>query len=195
MRARLALAQTLWEFGRKQEAVVHYRELLRLNPNDNQGVRELVVPAMLSLGDDAGAEEILAMYKNDALPSTAYNRALLEFRREGDSAASRRLLTCALHENPYVPSYLLGEIELPDVLPEIITFGGEDEAVAYVAESKQAWQSTQGALDWLRARRLDAKKLRRKAVRTGEGSARGGTSKKKPASRGAKPPTKRRSKS
>jgi len=195
MRARLALARHLWDVGRKREAVSHYRELLRLNPNDNQGVRELIVPAMINLGDDDGAEEVLAAYPDDGLPSTLYNRALLVFRRHGGTAAARRLLTCALHENPYVPSYLLGEIELPDVLPEIITFGGEDEAVAYVAESKEAWQSTQGALDWLRARRFDAKKPRRKAVRTGEGSVRGGTSKKKPASRGAKPPTKRRSKS
>src|SRR5262249_20822749 len=39
MRARAALARTLWALGRREEAVVHQRELLRLNPNDNLGVR------------------------------------------------------------------------------------------------------------------------------------------------------------
>ena len=39
MRARAALAETLWALGRREEAVEHQRELLRLNPNDNQGVR------------------------------------------------------------------------------------------------------------------------------------------------------------
>lgn len=39
MRARAALAGTLWRLGRREEAVDHQRELLRLNPNDNQGLR------------------------------------------------------------------------------------------------------------------------------------------------------------
>ena len=195
MRARLALAQTLWELGRKQEAVVHYRELLRLNRNDNQGVRELVVPAMLSLGDDAGAEEILAMYKNDALPSTAYNRALLEFRREGDSAAGRRLLTRALARNPHVPKYLVGDAELPEDTPERVTLGGDDEAAAYAVESLAAWQATPGASDWLRARGVGPKRADQRAAQGRRRSARGATSKKKSGSRGAGSPSKHRSQS
>ena len=40
MRARCGgIAQMLWASGRHEEAVAHYRDLLRLNPNDNQGVR------------------------------------------------------------------------------------------------------------------------------------------------------------
>jgi tetratricopeptide (TPR) repeat protein len=40
MRARAALAETLWALDRREEAVEHHRELLRLNPNDNQGLRD-----------------------------------------------------------------------------------------------------------------------------------------------------------
>src|SRR6266511_2941019 len=39
MRARAALAETLWALDLREEAVEHQRELLRLNPNDNQGLR------------------------------------------------------------------------------------------------------------------------------------------------------------
>ena len=39
MRALMGLAQTLVELGRVNEALAQFRELLRLNPNDNQGVR------------------------------------------------------------------------------------------------------------------------------------------------------------
>jgi len=39
MRARLGLAQTLEELDRNDEAIAHYRELLRLDAGDNQGVR------------------------------------------------------------------------------------------------------------------------------------------------------------
>ena len=37
MRARYALADTLDADGQVDEAIVHYRELIRLNPGDNQG--------------------------------------------------------------------------------------------------------------------------------------------------------------
>src|SRR5947199_51392 len=37
MRARAGLAQALWTSGSRDEAIAHYREMLRLNPGDNQG--------------------------------------------------------------------------------------------------------------------------------------------------------------
>jgi tetratricopeptide repeat protein len=39
MRARLGLAHSLWTAGRRDEAVQHLQDMLRLNPGDNQGVR------------------------------------------------------------------------------------------------------------------------------------------------------------
>jgi len=38
MRARFALAECLWEQGDHRAAISHFQDLLRLNPNDNQGV-------------------------------------------------------------------------------------------------------------------------------------------------------------
>src|SRR5262245_12926837 len=39
MRARLGLALSLWTAGRRDAAVQHLQDMLRLNPDDNQGVR------------------------------------------------------------------------------------------------------------------------------------------------------------
>ena len=39
MRARVGLVHALWTAGRRAEAVQHLQDMLRLNPNDNQGVR------------------------------------------------------------------------------------------------------------------------------------------------------------
>jgi len=50
MRARAALAQCLWSLGKHEEAIGHYRELLRLNPSDNQGMRYLLAASLLELG-------------------------------------------------------------------------------------------------------------------------------------------------
>jgi len=41
MRARFGLALTLWKLGRFREAADHMAAMLELNPNDNQGVRQV----------------------------------------------------------------------------------------------------------------------------------------------------------
>lgn len=42
MRARAALADCLWEMGDRDEAVTHWRDMLRLCPNDNLGIRHVL---------------------------------------------------------------------------------------------------------------------------------------------------------
>ena len=55
MRARLGLAIALWDAARRDEAIGHLQEMLRLNPNDNQGVRYTLAGFLLSLGQDEEA--------------------------------------------------------------------------------------------------------------------------------------------
>ncbi len=52
MRARQGLAMVRWKQGHLKEAVGHFKALLRLNPNDNQGNRELLIDCLQKLGDD-----------------------------------------------------------------------------------------------------------------------------------------------
>ena len=49
MRALAGFAETLWSFGRREESVERSLELLKLNPNDNQGIRMGVIPRLLEL--------------------------------------------------------------------------------------------------------------------------------------------------
>ncbi len=46
MRARAGLAECLWADGKHDEAIEHYKDMLRLNPNDNQGIRDLLMPRL-----------------------------------------------------------------------------------------------------------------------------------------------------
>lgn len=48
MRARAGVAQSLWECGQPDEALAHWRDMLRLNPNDNQGIRYVLSPPACS---------------------------------------------------------------------------------------------------------------------------------------------------
>jgi tetratricopeptide (TPR) repeat protein len=157
MRARLGLAQFLDELGRSDEAMGHYRELLRLNPNDNQGVRDILLPRLFAAGRDAEAGALLTQYADDATATWQYGWALWTFRKEGDSASARDRLRNAIKANRHVPKYLSGQTELPDALPDSYSFGSVEEAVLYADELFEAWKETPGALSWLLASALGRK--------------------------------------
>ncbi|MCX5859651.1 MAG: SEC-C metal-binding domain-containing protein [Proteobacteria bacterium] len=149
LRARLGLAQCLFAVGAKDEAVQHYREMLKLNSSDNQGVRYVLSACLLELGRDAELERLLQQYKGDGSVEWFYARALLAFRREGESEKAQKLLEKAAERNPFIPVYLLGLKELPEKLPDLISPGRTNEAEAYVFGNLRSWRKTPGALEWL----------------------------------------------
>lgn len=146
MRARLGLAMTLFECDRAPEAIEHLQELLRLNPMDNQAVRYLLMPLLIDVDADDEAEELLVAYDE---PSAiwAYSRALLAFRRYGESAEAREELHEALRINPHVPDMLLSDKELPQI--SSYAPGSPEEAVMCVEALQGAYDNTPEAFDWL----------------------------------------------
>ena len=149
MRARAGLAGCLWTLGEREAAVDHYRDLLRLNPNDNQGIRDLLAPCLLELGRDEELERLLKGYGEDLSAVWLYTWALWAFRRGGDNKAARRRLGQAIKDNPHVPTFLLGPKRLPRRLPEMYAYGSPDEAILYANANRGAWERTPGALEWL----------------------------------------------
>ena len=149
MRARHELALALWEAGDRDEAIDHYRDMLRLNPNDNQGIRYLLMDALLELGRETEAAALLKSYKDDGSAAWAWSGALLAFRRTQGGPGARKALIKANDANPYVSAYLLGDKSLPPFLPDFIGIGDENEAVSYVHGADQAWTVVQGAKAWV----------------------------------------------
>lgn len=150
MRAHMGFASCLWAVGEREEAVKHYQDMLILNPDDNQGVRYILMPCLVELGRDEEAEELFRSYEDDGSTFWAYSRALLDFRREGESPVSEKSLKEAWGENPHVPEYLTGRRRVPKRLPDDCGFGDSDEAVIYVSENLPAWKASPGALEWLK---------------------------------------------
>jgi hypothetical protein len=154
--------------GRTDEAVSHGEAMLRLNPNDNQGVRYLLLNWLLRLGRDDDADRLQRRYKNDRGVDWLWSGALAAFRKQGDSAASRRALARARVEYPHVEAYLLGRGKLPRHLSESVAVGGKEEAAAYVAEAADTWAATPGALEWAAiSSTLPTAGARRRGVRKG----------------------------
>ncbi|MGZ3679468.1 MAG: hypothetical protein ACXWQR_12990 [Ktedonobacterales bacterium] len=149
MRARLGLAEVLWEMDERQEAIAHAKELLRLNPDDNQGVRYILANWLLAVGDDDALTSLLAQYPDEGSAQWAYTTALHTFRQSGAGRKADKALNTALGANPFVPLYLLALKPPPDHMPAYYGIGDESEAIVYVFESVEGWVETEGALDWL----------------------------------------------
>jgi tetratricopeptide (TPR) repeat protein len=136
--------------GLHVEAADAYREMLRLNPNDNQGARYLLLDALLALGRDDEAAALLKTYREDGSAHWLYSRALMRYREKGDVAPARTALAKAFAQNPHVPPFLTGRKPLPRTPPLFVGWGDKDEAVAYAQDSAAPWTVTPGALAWLK---------------------------------------------
>lgn len=132
-------------------ARAHYRELLRLNPNDNQGIRYVLLHCYLERGDDESLAALLAHreYKYDGMAAWLYPKALGTLRRRGATRETNRALDDALGANPHVPAYLLGRKRIPSDLHDYVGLGDETEAFSYAAAAIKLWERTPGALKWL----------------------------------------------
>ncbi len=150
MRARHSLANELWLAGDRSEALGHYRAMLELNPNDNQGVRYVLAACLLQECRDEELEALLNQYDGDGSAAWHYTRAVLAFRREGDCDGSRDLLRDAMRQNKFVPEFMLDQRPLPPSPPDYIGHGDEAEAISYTFSFRPGWRATPGAIAWLR---------------------------------------------
>jgi tetratricopeptide (TPR) repeat protein len=149
MRASQNVAELAWMLGQRRRAIEIFEHMLRLNPNDNQGVRYRLISYYLEEGDDKAAIKLLKKYKDDAAATWAYSQALVIFRLKGPGPDADKAFNIAFKANPHVPAYLLGKKHMPLQLPDHIGLGDTSEAVDYVASGRHAWNQTPGALDWL----------------------------------------------
>ncbi len=148
MRVRSALAQCLWASGDRELAARQLKEMLRLNPDDNQGLRYVLIGWYAELGDDAGMARLLARY-DEPSGVMSWAQALLQFRNWGDSVQSRSALVNAMKANPEVLVFMLNPDKIPADLGWAVSPGSKEEAAEVVLSLGRAWLQTPGAVEWL----------------------------------------------
>lgn len=149
MRAREGLANCLWEVKKYDDAINHYKAMLKLNPVDNQGIRHILITCLMSTRQYAAAWELINKYEEDFMAEWAYPRALLSFIENGDNPESRQHRARAITQNKHIPAYLSGRRKLPSIPYEYIRVGDKTEAVNFVLENREAWRAIPGAISWL----------------------------------------------
>ncbi|HEY5747445.1 MAG TPA: hypothetical protein VIU12_15305 [Chryseolinea sp.] len=148
MRCMFGYAMTLYELDEKQAALNLFKELLALNPNDNQGARDYAMLYSLDLSQPAVFDEIQKGYPDDQSTFTLFNKSLYIFKKEGDTPGAREMLQQARSQNGHVMTLLMSDKALPPGASEYVK-GQKSEAVYYATIARGVWHSTPGAQGWL----------------------------------------------
>lgn len=147
MRTRQALADFLLRAGRVREAAAHYQSMLDLNPNDNQGVRYVLLGAYLELGELEATRRVLDQFPDDTFAATRWSRVLERWLAH-DRRRAAKLLRSARLQNAHVEDALLGGHVVKEQ-SDGWTPGQPSEAAVVVDCIGRAWRKQAGAMEWL----------------------------------------------
>lgn len=151
MRAVHFLATELWARSvgdDRDEAARLVAHLLKLNPNDNQGVRMLAYGWYPLLGRWDALTSLLRRYRKERRTETAFALAL-DARRRSDPRATE-LLGAAIAINAHVARLLLARRAPKPLEADSVAYASLEEAQAYALHGHEVWRLIPGAIDWLR---------------------------------------------
>lgn len=150
LRACTGLALALERSGELGEAESLYLEVLALNPDDNQGVRQLLVDLRLQRGNDEGVIELCDQYRGDTSESVLFGRVLALFRM-GRADQATEALSAAVATLPTVAEEIARAYHVPppELAPDRVMVGGRDQAYHYWTRAGAAWARTPGAIEFV----------------------------------------------
>ncbi|MGF1635287.1 MAG: tetratricopeptide repeat protein [Phycisphaerae bacterium] len=173
MRATAGLADALQQERlavHTDEAIALYEQMLRLNPNDNQGIRYPLIGCYLQRRRYENAAELLQRFEDDGSAVFSWAAVLLalaervskatddkptddkhtEDRPADDSAVQPRLAD-ARAQNPHAEKYFTCQRRLPRYRPPYYGVGDESEAIFCAEILHKAWKKHPKAKAWLKA--------------------------------------------
>lgn len=148
MRAKAGYAECLYLTGKIEESINQYSEMIELNPNDNQGVRYQYATMLVNHDKFSEYDKLRKLYDDEGSALWLFTYAIYLFKKEGKSSKSDKALSSAHKSNNNVISFLVGEKEVPDRIPEYYGWGDENEAIIYLREGGKIWMETKNALKW-----------------------------------------------
>ena len=129
---RLLVEQAYSHLNRDEpDTMALLQNVLRLNPNDNHGLRDLVINRHLEDGADEAALSVINRYPGDLSPAPAFGKVLALYRL-GRMPEARAAVSVAKKHNRKIAKFMLPEYKAePALSPHHIQVGGDDEAWCY----------------------------------------------------------------
>ncbi len=151
MRAKKDLADCCLAMGDIAKATAEFEDLLRLNPNDNQGARWMLMEVYCRTNRLDDAQRLLEEYPDEGMPFLPFTGLLIHFQQDGDSPELRKELHEQALRNPHIIPRLLDPNLIDHEPSPTFTMASPEEADLYCQQFLSAWRSTPGAITWLRA--------------------------------------------
>jgi tetratricopeptide (TPR) repeat protein len=128
----------------------NFEELIRINPDDNHGIRTVLINCYLRSQDNQKALDLAEEFSEDMMVDTRYGEVLASYRL-GRMEDAEGLLREFHDERPKIAGALWKKrIKKPAVESHGVMLGGDDEAWFYREDMRDEWLATPGALDWVR---------------------------------------------
>lgn len=152
MRAVQHLADLLADSGDLTASIPLNERLMELNPDDNQGIRFVLLAQYLATNQQAGAERLLTAFSAEErlLGSMAWARVLYHWLT-GEFSLAEGALARARKVNPFVEPYITGANPIPRETPPTYRPGEESEAQICARNFQAAWSNHPGFRDWVRS--------------------------------------------
>jgi len=139
-----------------------FENMLVLNPNDNQGIRALVVGCHLALKHPEEVLSVCRQFPDDAMEHLLYGRALALFQG-GEVKEAEDALDFAINCFPLIAKELVkAKHRKPKGTNDrYVTLGSSSQAFQYWSEHGQYWVETPGAIELVQGRLLGRPKKQR----------------------------------
>ncbi|MCB0747464.1 MAG: hypothetical protein KDC52_06670 [Ignavibacteriae bacterium] len=126
--------------GEFQQAQKFFEQNLEYNPNDNQGIRSLLIQSYIACGEFKKILNVCHLFPDDILADTLYGKVLALFSLNKIEEA-QITLEKAFKYSPLIAKELISKKHKPVLnnQPGIITVGGQDEAYEYWKRMGQYW--------------------------------------------------------
>lgn len=149
MRCLYGYSDSLCLIGKYEEGIAGFEEIIELNPNDDQDVRDMLMLYLIHIGDYQKYLKYAEQFKDCQSAVSYFNNALYAFKTEGESQTASAILAKAVKANKHISKKLLAS-KPPIDLPEYFATSDESEAYFYAEFAYKIWKETDGARAWLK---------------------------------------------
>ncbi len=149
MNARKNYADMLQTVQRDEEAIAEYQEMIKLNPNDNQGIRYSLSHILLKHKKYDQYHQLYLEYKDEATAFWLFNYALFVFATQGPSLKAFKALKAANAINKHVLQFITGKRKIKSMPQGYYGIGDENEATYYLMDNLHIWGELEGSLEWV----------------------------------------------
>jgi tetratricopeptide (TPR) repeat protein len=149
MRCLQAYSDCLADIEEFHASVSVLEEMIELNPNDNQGIRDQLLLYLIKINEFNKFKKYDQIYKEDDGASSSFNRLLFAFKTQSSLKDLNELLQKAIKSNKFVIPKLIAKKVSFD-FPDSYGIGDDNEAKYYCFFAHKIWHKTEGAIEWIK---------------------------------------------